>query len=292
MKIHHLMFGAVLLSGCSGSIDVGPGGSASAGSPAVAVGSGMSTAGGSSAGAPATSSLPGAPACTLTTPLPAWPSAADCVADDSLAISGTWHGYVELAQSPWDDLTLTIQGKDQAGNPCGTLTMGEGSVPAPATDPDAGYLADTSNSSLAIPAIIRSAPPGDPLDILNVTFDGTRLTFSASYQEPYRSWCQLQTSYQYAENSPDSCGCLPGWSGGGSDAGCYLIDPTTNASESVSCPKMGLCGASVCSCNATGCDASPNNGPMFDLRLTSANALEGANSESTTSARTFFTRMP
>jgi len=270
MQRYRLVLGALIALGCSGrGIDVGGG---SAGSAAQG-------------GAPAL--LPSD--CVDTTPLPSWPDASRCVASSDLPLTGTWRGYVENADPPWDQITLVITGASIAGGVCGTLSIGAGPPPAPATDPTVGYppgVGDTGTGGGTGSAAFLSAYP---LTILTGTTDGTRVQFTVSQDEPYRGWCQLQTSLRFNDQAVTGCGCLPHWPSArtintGTSSTCTLSDPARSKSMTVDCGKMALCYGvhQVCTCNASGCDGTPNGDIVgFDLRFT-ANSAVGSNTGSTT----------
>ena len=271
MKNYQLVLGALIALGCSGqSIDVGPGGG----------GGGSSAQGNGASGSSGSSALPGL-ACVNPAPLTAWPDPMGCVAGSDLPLVGTWHGYVENGTAPWDDLTLVINGASVTGGVCGTLTIGTGTPPAPATDPS--NPPGTDRSTGATPGVT----PGFPLTLLRGTTDGTRVRFSVAQTEPYRSWCGIQSSY-LNDAAPNGCSCLPNWAAMGSTSStpssgpCTLLDPTHAHNLTVGCAQFQLCviGSNTCSCNAAGCDASvTGSGADFDLRFT-ANTAEGSNTES------------
>ncbi len=281
---------ALVALGCSGrSIDVGSGGS-SAG--AVATGAGdaaasMSGAGGAGSGY---SVLPPSN-CTSTTPLPSWPDPNACdaasAATGSLSpLVGTWNGYVENGQPPWDQLTLTINGASVDGGVCGTLVVGAGPAPAPATNPNVGYPAGGDQTGYG--GATAAGVSGATLTLLKGTTDGVRVQFSVAQSEAWRSWCQLQSSFS---DSSLSCGCLPQYSvvmGATSTSGACKLT-TASSTLTVNCGKFQLCGQTrVCACNASGCDASTDQTADFDLRFT-ADMGEGSNT-SNPAARTIFTR--
>ena len=296
MRRYELLLGTLLAMGCSGrAIDVGPGGSA--GSLGATAGGNGGAGGTSSSTQAGSNGLPPGD-CTSTTQLPTWPDSSACVAASNLPIVGAWQGYVENQVAPWDQLTLVITGASVAGGVCGTLAIGAGTAPPPATDPNDSYppgLGSGDSSSLSGGGSV----PGFPLSLLNGTTDGTRVRFSVAQSEAFRSWCQLQTAYRL-DDASTSCGCLPNrgftW---GSDPCSILGDATHPNPVSINCLKLGLCmltagarqGITVqtCACNASGCDGDPNGGGIaFDLRFTASSA-EGSNT-ALGDFRTDFTR--
>jgi hypothetical protein len=275
--------------GCSGrAIEVGPAGGSSG-----ATGAGGS-AGNTGDWSPSTPSD-----CADQTPLPSWPDDSGCVAASDLPMTGTWHGYVENQGAPWDQLTLVITGASITGGVCGTLAIGAGPPPAPATDPNVGYPPGSETGTPATELFLS----GYPLTISGTT-DGTRVVFSVIDAEPYRGWCKLQSSYYSRTNvtnggsngvgggaaggtgvagsSPTapSCGCLPFWpdfSVTSSVNGlCTATDVTSPRKLVVDCGKLDLCfgGLPVCTCNASGCDAAPDRDRInFDLRFSADGAI-------------------
>ncbi|HWZ92868.1 MAG TPA: hypothetical protein VNW92_28580 [Polyangiaceae bacterium] len=271
MRRYRLILGTLTVLACSGqAIDVGP---------AQGAGNGSSTGdqgqGGNSGTLPASD-------CVDTTPLPTWPKPDDCVDGSDLPLVGTWQGYMENEAAPWDQLKLVIAGASIAGGVCGTLTVGTGPAPAPATDPNVGYYPAGEPASYGgLPGVL----PGYPMTLLKGTTDGARVRFTVAKVEPYRGWCQLQSGYQSTPNFGSSCSCIPPFTmlqGTPSDPSkCTLFNATYPKGLPLDCGKAFQCepGQSLCICNATGCDAWPTAADTdidFDLRFTAASA-EGSN---------------
>lgn len=292
MEIHQLMLGVVLVSGCSGTIDVGPSPGAG-GVPGSSVSTGASGAM-TASGAAAASTFDG-PACTDANPLPTWPSSSACVPGSNLPIVGTWHGYLENGQTPWDEITLVIKGASVSGGVCGTVAIGSGSLPPPATDPNLGYPLPEPDSAYARrPEFIA----GYPLTILDGSSDGTRVQFHYADNESRRSWCQIQTPASSSASDSNYCGCLPpNW--GATNAppnGCKMIDPSGGL-HPVSCYKELLCSpiTHICACNSAGCDSSMDSGGTFDLRFATDSAegsASGLGATANAGGRVYFTRLP
>jgi len=187
----------------------------------------------------------------------------------NLPITGIWNGYLEgvSAQPPWDSLRLVILGASEAGGVCGTMTIGTGTLPAPATDPDVGYPPGVTG--YLDPPLI----PGFTFTLIKGTVVDGRVRFGISKREPWRGWCDLQTPYPSVGHYncvPDALGGVYG-SGGG---GCYLNGP--NGEHLVfDCGKLMLCGTEhVCVCNSTHCGGDPEAyaGDYFDLHFDTASA--------------------
>ena len=276
-----ICLGFILSTGCSGSIDVGPGNNA---------GSSNSAGSSNNAGAPGNSAgSPGTLGCESETPLPVWPATSGCTSGANLPLVGTWHGYIESQGAPWDDLTLVLNGASVAGGLCGTLTVGAGTPPPPATDPSVGYPDPDATYLQEKPSRIL---PGFALTLLNGTTDGARVRFSVGQTEPWKGWCGLQVSYGPSAGS--KCNCLPAWSTeGSSDNSCKLLDPTGTQDIVVNCAKLTLCDntAGTCQCNDSGCTAALDTAVTnFDLRFAGDEAEGSATSAPDT--RTHFVRVP
>jgi hypothetical protein len=225
-------------------------------------------------------------ACEDTTPLPTWPSTADCTSGENLPLVGSWHGYIENQQAPWDDLTLVISGASVSGGLCGTLKVGGGPAPAPATDPTVGY----PDPNAFLQSDQERILPGYAFTLLHTSTDGARVRFSIASTEAWKGWCAMQASYSAGQGL--SCNCLPNWaSQGDKNQGCKLLDPAGVQDLSVNCAKLADCGlGSVCQCSGSGCTASPNGSFDFDLRFT-GDAGEGS-STAAPGPRAQFVRMP
>jgi hypothetical protein len=278
-----MFLGAIILCNCSGGlIDVGPGGGGAAGASGAANGAWAGSAGSNSVNGGGDPSL----ACTDNTPLEQWPSSDGCVATSNLAIAGTWHGYLEGESGPWGELTLVIKGASTSGGVCGTLRVGAGPAPAPATNPHTSYPDPNVDTSVA--HILNAWVAGYPHTLLSGSTDGTRVQFSIARSEAYRSWCALQDPYLAVGNG--SCTCLPSWVTTTQNGTCLLTDPVTGKHLQPNCGQLELCSGSqqLCACNAQGCDAARSSDNLpFDLRFNGDQADGVGNS-----GRAFFTRVP
>jgi hypothetical protein len=264
---------------CSGSaIDVGPR-SGSSGNDGLG---GAPGAGGSTHDASACSDL---------TPLPEWPSTTACAGPNDSPLVGKWHGYVENAAAPWDELFLDIKGANSDGL-CGTLTVGNVAPPPPATDPTRAYPPGNRSGQPLI--------PGHASTLLNGKLDGSRVRFAISSQDGYRGWCQLQTSYVRPEGAGGwgarACSCLPtgSYTVSNSNGECYSTYNTNGVMRTFECDALA-CGSGLCACNASGCDAPIEDARInyltnFDLTA-SGDGLEGSDTAHTGS-RIHFARIP
>jgi hypothetical protein len=199
-----------------------------------------------------------------------------------LGPSQTWTGYVEnfMFPSGSDALVLTFAA-DSQGNAVGTIVLGHGTPPAPATDPNVGYPPGLGmNQFLGVPG------PGDfYLEGYSYPFDQgvlttQRLHFTANLNELWVGWCSLQTDVD------GSGSCLPN-SGGmaaGNGASCAYGDPNHPGEYiPVDCGKFELCGPlGPCACTPSGCTVSPNetSGEVLSLDI----AITGATANGTVDA--------
>lgn len=229
--------------------------------------------------------IPGALACTKA-PIPR--ADAGSVSGATLAsLVGTWKGYAETG----DDMTLVFTPQAD-GSVTGSLTFGTGSPPAPTTSKTVWPQGYDGTASAQFPY------PGFPYTATDISFDGTRLQLGVVGNELMKTWCGLQTSFDWAPNSPGMCACLPDWAGMGSTTGtgsCSITNPTTGAAEAIPCALFGPCGLyfQVCSCDATGCSVDmQNSSTKLDVQLAS-NKLDGSISGLQPSAlNAHFTRSP
>jgi len=176
-------------------------------------------------------------------------------------LAGTWTGYIEnyefRDQSDAVSLVLNSDGTGQ-------ITFGSSPPPAPATDPDVGYLTQTDNPSLPPSGLI----PGFPFTIRSVQLRDSRLQFDTKSTEPWKHWCELQTSFA-DETNPGFFECVHNWGFYSSNNVCTQTDPNTMQQFKVDCGKLQLCSlGAICECRAEGCTVSPlGGGTHFDLSL-------------------------
>jgi hypothetical protein len=187
-----------------------------------------------------------------------------------LGPSQTWTGYVEnfMFPSGSDVLTITVAA-DSQGNAVGTITIGKGTPPAPATDPNVGYPPSYDKSQPA-PGLV--GPDGFYLEGYPYTFnDGVltsqRLHFTANLDQLWAGWCALQTE------ADGSGSCVPN-SGGmfsGDGTSCAYGDPAHPGKYiPIDCGKLSLCGpGGPCLCTASGCALNTIAGPgeIFSLDI-------------------------
>jgi hypothetical protein len=264
-----LVTAALLAWGCDANHVLGV---ADGGPPTGAAGAGGHTA-------PASAGSSGGQAGHTTTPVV---DAATGPEAGPLGPSQTWTGYVEnfMFPSGSDALTVTVAA-DAQGNTVGTITLGHGTPPAPATNPNIGYPPSLEMNSLGIGVL------GDALDFYAegypYTFDqgaltSQRLKVTAKLNQLWAGWCSIETE------AGDSGTCLPNTGGMASGQGdaCAYGDPNNPGKYiPVDCGKFALCGlASVCTCTASGCTLNSSMGSDVSLDIainggTANGSLEG-----------------
>jgi len=274
---------------CTGTtIEVGPGSDGA--NPLSGMAGTPGAAGGGQGSGPLTQDPNPNGTCTDTDPLPVFPSTTACAGTNDLPVVGKWHGYIETQDAPWDELLLDIKAANSGGL-CGTLTIGSGTPPAPATDPEQAYPPGTT------PVAGLKITPGYALTLLDGKADGTRIRFRVAPSEAFQSWCELQTPYQH---SVGACSCAPSgpikFDAAGDEF--TINDDVAGVTRTFPSAQAHLCGVtgswSVCACNTYGCGAANNTADTasvkFDLTV-SGDAIEGVDTAHS-NVRTHFTRVP
>jgi len=181
--------------------------------------------------------------------------------DPSHQIAGTWTGYIENFEfrDQSDAVTLVLN-----SDGTGQITFGSSPPPAPATDPEVGYLVETDNPSHSYSGPI----PGFPFTLHGVQLRDSRLQFDTVSTEPWKHWCELQTSFA-DEVNPGFFACAHNWGFYRSNDVCSQTDPNTMQQIIVDCGKLQLCSpGAVCECSAEGCTVGTlGGGTHFDLSL-------------------------
>lgn len=205
-----------------------------------------------------------------------WPDPAACMPAPNSPLVGRYKGRWPLSDyydEPKGDAVLTIKGLTADGQPCGTLHIGAGDPPAPATEPDAPYPPrEDANDMLLNGKVgvgLASAFPGVEYRLLDVENSSSRLAFSIAYNEVLRSWCGLQTRF------PGSDSCLPGNYSAAQDLSGCSITPESGMPMPVPCIKLTYCTPFICVCDDAGCDAAPTQATRFDFHWDDGN-LEGS----------------
>jgi hypothetical protein len=157
-----------------------------------------------------------------------------------------WTGYIEGHTFPSQSnaLTLTFALDGACQRQGGSLVLGAAPPPAPATDPNVGYPLGVA------PASMRSTiVEGFPYSLYDVRSEAPgNLRFELAFTDLWAGWCALQAPI------PGATSCEPSWTTRVDDAGCALLDPTTNQWQALDCGKMYLCArAAVCACDGNGC---------------------------------------
>jgi hypothetical protein len=253
-------------SGCSTSTPIGV--VEQAGAPGAVVVTGA--AGSGAAGAAAASQGPYVP------------DAANALDDKPFTkpagLPDDWVGYVENYISGLDTLRLHF-GVDAAGNQTFTVQRGDGSPPAPATDPiapwpvpvvDANGDANRAFTWAAVPVAGFAYPAHQ------VTVQGARVRFILVNAEPWAPWCSLQTSYPMLDMRSGaivSYSCTQPATING--ATCTFADSSgapcdVNHVRMCSTPKL-------CVCNATGCGAGSGQRSGWDITFAADHATGSVN---------------
>ena len=192
-----------------------------------------------------------------------------------LGPSQSWTGYIEnyKFRSGSDAVKITFA-SDAAGNLVGTVTLGSGTPPPPATDPNVGYPADLLSSVPDVTSARNYLAEGFGYSMRSGTVTGARLRFGVDTWEIWKGWCALQTPAPRqgpCNEAVCQTSCLPNWGSMSGPNGCGLLNPATNQYDPVDCGKLALCGfGSVCMCVvASGCSVREDGSPIsFDLTIT------------------------
>jgi hypothetical protein len=265
-----IIAGTVIAMAACGGREVDLGGSQSGTSASTG---GQSRGGASSGAASSTESyggIAGARACTVA-PFPD----VDAGAAPGAALAplvGTWTGYAENLMTGPGDMTLVFT-QQPDGSVTGSLAFGSGPQPAPPTAKTDVFPPGFEGFSNGV----QYPFSGFPYSALQVSFDGTRLQLGIARSEFWKTWCGLQTSYDWAPGVPGTCGCLPDWASMGSPGQCEITRPDTGAKESVDCALVAPCLASpLCSCTSAGCSFDTRYPTStLDVQLAS-NRLDGS----------------
>ena len=177
----------------------------------------------------------------------------------------SWTGYIENYQFPSgsDVVTFTFAA-DSAGEVVGSVVLGNGTPPAPATDPNVGYP-----SNLPSTGYDGSWTEGFSYSMVNGLSTPTRLRFTIRSFELWSGWCALQTPVQGSDM------CLPNWGGAMTNGQCSQTNPANGTTTIVDCGKLNLClEVQVCVCSTVPCVVTPNAGPelSFDIAITNNDA--------------------
>jgi hypothetical protein len=178
--------------------------------------------------------------------------------------SQSWTGYVENYQFlSGSDAVKIAFASDSAGQVTGTVILGNGTPPSPATDPDVGYPPGFKTQQPVVVGAPNYLAEGYAYPMHSATLVGQRLRFGVGLQDLWGGWCALQTP------APGSGSCLPNWGGLSSPTGCSLTNPDTGAVVPVDCGKFNLCRLTmVCQCDASECQVRDVGvSMMFDISI-------------------------
>lgn len=195
-----------------------------------------------------------------------WPPTEGCDTDPEFEyLLGTWKGELEdFFLQPVTTLTVVINGASSHGM-CGTVTWGEGEPLPPATDPDAAYPSSAYFDGYAGSPAILPPVQAYPYSIAQGAARDKTVRFATGMFDPWRSWCDLQTSYPAQS---DSYQCIP-------DSPQYATNYDTETcsvgSQSYSLFRCYACALShICRCDAFGCDADASPSTQFALTVSEA----------------------
>jgi hypothetical protein len=198
-------------------------------------------------------------------------SSPDAAVIGPLRPSQSWTGYLEnyQFQSGSDVIRFTFA-TDSTGRVAGTAFLGNGTPPAPATDPNVAYPPEFIANGGFIPYWVE----GFAYSMADGKLSSSRLQFTVQSYELWSGWCALQTP------GDDGGMCLPSWNSSCANGKCTLTNPA-NGQEltNVDPDILSLCLLDeVCLCSTTTCGANlPGFGSTasFDLSL-SGTAASGS----------------
>jgi hypothetical protein len=210
----------------------------------------------------------------------------------------TWTGYVEnfsfLSGSDAIKLAFSVE---SSGQLVGTVTLGSGTPPPPATEPNVGYPAEFSPFGLF--GAREYIAEGYPYSMRDGTLSGARLRFSIGTLELWTDWCALQTPAPATGQCDEpvcSSLCLPNQGYMMSLNGrCALWNPATGQYDKpVDCGKAALClGDLICRCDPSACSVIDDVGHIrFDITVNAADASGSAVGGQIVDRNVHFTRAP
>jgi hypothetical protein len=196
-----------------------------------------------------------------------------------LGANQSWTGYVENYQFPSGSDLITITfASDAAGNMVGTVTMGSGTPPPPATDPNVAYppiVTTLSQNALAYFAAAQYVAEGFGYPMDDGILLAARMRFDVNLYDLWQSWCAIETPAMDGSGS-----CVPDWNGIDSQSTsgqpiCSLVNPADNQQVQIDCGKELLCQEAVCACSTNSCTARQGSNSAklsFDLSITDERA--------------------
>ena len=170
--------------------------------------------------------------------------------------AASWDGYTEAHKFASGSDRVQIELDDEGH---GTVVLGSGAPPAPATDPEAYYspVGDVGIGPFGWPS--GQLGEGFAYTIQHAEVQQKRIRFGIDPNEVYRSWCELQVPVHNTAPEGPEYGCLPYFTSAHGDAThCWIQDPVSEEDVEVNCAKTALCGANpTCTCTADGCTVAP-----------------------------------
>lgn len=199
-----------------------------------------------------------------------WADASPTVTMDARTLGAlgpteSWTGYIENFRfSSGSDVIKFSFATDPSGEVAGSVVFGNGTPPAPATDPNVGY---PPGLGIQWPPFVYGPTEGLSYTITSGTLVSNRLRFTTNNFELWDGWCRMQPA-----PTDGSDMCLPNWSGGSKDGVCYQTSPA-GKDVVVDCGKLTLCFLNrVCACSPSGCMANPASAVSFDMFMVSGSA--------------------
>ena len=222
----------------------------------------------------------GPPASDDSGPPPGGDAGADVPETGGLGPVQSWTGYIENYKfASGSDAVRISFAADTTGAIVGTVTLGNGTPPPPATDPNVGYPSDIGGPD-ATPVPTDHVAEGYTYTMRNVAFNGRRMQFGVGLWELWRDWCVLQTPVppQGVCDEPVCQGsCLPNWGSmiSADQMHCAQLNPSTDQYEPVDCGKLTLCQfGMVCVCYGTTCAVRDQGVQLsFDVSVTTDGAF-------------------
>ncbi len=181
-----------------------------------------------------------------------------------------WEGYVEAYTFPSgsDRVRVTL---DEAGN--GWLRLGDAEEPAPPTNPDVGwpegfFVLDQHGQMIRTTWEVLE---GLRYPISGAVVEQERIRLTVDTFDPFRAWCELQTSYPGQQGHDEEYGCLSvsGFSAGGAAENnvCVLLEDGEVDWTPIDCVKAHLCSGLTCACDETGCTSGDGSSVPLDAAL-------------------------
>lgn len=161
----------------------------------------------------------------------------------------SWTGYIENFKfASGSDAIKLVLTTNTTGQVAGTVTLGNGIAPPPATDPNVGYPPGMTTTT----TMPNGDLEGSTYAIKSGTLESNRLRFTIDPIELWTGWCALQPA-----PTDGSDMCVPTvWYSFESDVTrtICVLHPTEGTSVPVDCVKWNLCFMRrICKCSPAGC---------------------------------------